>query len=63
MRTTVDLDEELLERAREYAPGLTKTALIEEGLRALIRREACRRLADMAGTQPDLVLPPRRKMS
>lgn len=63
MRTTVDLDEELVERAREYAPGLTKTALIEAGLRALVKLEAARRLAEMGGTQPEIHLPPRRKMS
>lgn len=63
MRTTVDIDDALLEEAREYAPRLTKTALLEEGLRALIRREAGRRLARMGGAQPDLELPPRRKPS
>lgn len=63
MRTTVDLDETLVAQAREVAPGLTKTALIEAGLRALVKLEAARRLSEMGGTQPDLDLPPRRKMS
>ena len=63
MRTTVDLDEDLLREAQEYAPRMTKTALLEEGLRVLVQREACRRLARMGGSQPDLALPPRRKGS
>ena len=63
MRTTVDLDDEVLSKAQDYAPGLTKTALIEEGLRALIQRESARRLAAMVGTQSPLQVPPRRKAS
>ena len=63
MRTTVDLDETLIARAQEAAPGLTKTALIEAGLRALVKIESARRLADMIGHESDIVLPPRRKMS
>lgn len=61
MRTTVDLNEELLRQAREHAPELTKTALIEEGLRALVKLRAARRLADAIGTQPSLTAPPRRR--
>jgi len=40
MRTTVRLDEELLERARKEAArrGATLTALIEEGLQLVLRR-------------------------
>lgn len=63
MRTTLDIDDDLLARAHEYAPGLTKTALLEEGLRALIKIESARRLAGMVGTQPPLEAPPRRKVS
>jgi Arc/MetJ family transcription regulator len=61
MRTTVDLDDEVLRQAQEYAPELTKTALLEEGLRALVRQRAARRLADAVGTQPELTVPPRRR--
>lgn len=41
MRTTVDIDEDLLrEAARRYPPGTPKTVLIEEGLRRLVREPA-----------------------
>jgi len=43
MRTTIDIDDELLrEAARRYPPGTPKTVLVEEGLRRLIREPADR---------------------
>lgn len=63
MRTTVNLDDSVLRQAQAYAPGLTKTALIEEGLRAFIKVASARALASMVGTQAPLSPPPRRKMS
>ncbi|OGQ24972.1 MAG: antitoxin, partial [Deltaproteobacteria bacterium RBG_16_71_12] len=45
IRTTLNLDQALIEEASERLPGLTRTAVIEEGLRALIAREAAQRLA------------------
>jgi len=39
------------------------TALIREGLRALIQRESARRLAKLGGTEPKLAAPPRRRAS
>jgi Arc/MetJ family transcription regulator len=54
MRATVSLDDELLKTAHEYT-GLTERAeLIREALKALIAREAGRRLLALAGTAPDL---------
>ena len=44
VRTTLNLDEELLRNAREYSGIQEKTALIHEALRELISREAARRL-------------------
>lgn len=62
MRTTLDLDEEVLREAQEYAPpGMTKTALIEEALRAYVQREARRFLTSGRAYQPDFVEPPRRR--
>jgi Arc/MetJ family transcription regulator len=52
-RTTLNLDDELLRRAREYTGIQEKTALIHEALRGLITREAGRRLAAMGGTVPN----------
>ena len=61
MRTTIVLDDELLERAQEYSGVMEKSALVREGLKALIEREAARRLARLGGSAPNLVLPPRRR--
>jgi hypothetical protein len=38
-----------------------RTALVHEGLRSLIEREAARRLARLGGVAPDLEVPPRRR--
>jgi Arc/MetJ family transcription regulator len=61
MRTTIVLDDELMEDAQELTGLKEKTALVREGLIALIQRESARRLARMGGTEPDLVVPPRRR--
>jgi hypothetical protein len=37
-----------------------KTALVREGLRALIERESARRLARLGASEPELKNPPRR---
>lgn len=61
MRTTLILDDALLERARRLTGIGEKTALVRAGLQALIAREAARRLAALAGTMPDLAPAPRRR--
>jgi Arc/MetJ family transcription regulator len=61
MRTTVNLDEALLEEAHRLTGIDERTALLHEGLRALIERESARRLARLGGTQKALKLPPRRR--
>ncbi len=54
MRTTLNLDGELLEEAQRLS-GLTgKTAVIHAGLRALIARESARRLAALGGSEKAL---------
>jgi Arc/MetJ family transcription regulator len=50
MRTTLNLDDELLRSAREYSGIQEKTALIHEALRELIARGAARRLIALGGT-------------
>ena len=62
MRTTLNLDDELLSEARRYTGIEEKTALVHAGLRELIAREAARRLAAMGGTAPNFQ-PPRRRRS
>jgi Arc/MetJ family transcription regulator len=54
MRTTLIIDDKLVQRARELTGIREKTALVREGLTALIARESGRRLAALGGTQPKL---------
>lgn len=61
MRTTLNIDDSLLERAGQLMPSADRTALLHEGLRALIERESARRLARLGGSQPALKAPPRRR--
>jgi Arc/MetJ family transcription regulator len=61
MRTTVNIDDELLEKATKLAGPMDRTAMVNEGLKALIERESARRLARLGGTQPKLNAVPRRR--
>ena len=61
MRTTLNLDDQLLEEAQRLTGLTEKTALIRASLEALIERESARRLARMGGTEPELGDTPRRR--
>jgi hypothetical protein len=61
MRTTMILDETLVNRARELTGIKEKTALVHAALEALIAREAARRLAALGGTEIDVEEIPRRR--
>jgi Arc/MetJ family transcription regulator len=61
MRTTIAIDDELLEAAQQYTGIKEKSALVREALRQLVAREAGRRLIRLGGTMPDLEAPPRRR--
>ena len=61
MRTTLALDDDLLERAQAYTGLREKSALVREALRALIERESARRLARLGGSEPNLKSIPRRR--
>ena len=61
MRTTLIIDEDLVNRARELTGIREKTALVRAGLEALIARETGKRLAALGGTQPELEAIPRRR--
>ena len=61
MRTTVTLDEILLAKANKLAGPLDRSALLQEGLKALIERESAKRLAKLGGSQPTLKAAPRRR--
>lgn len=51
MRTTLNIDETLVEEAKRLTGLDERTAVIHEGLRALIARESSRRLAKLGGTE------------
>ena len=59
-RTTLNLDATLLEEAQRPRKQLTRTAVIEEALRALIARDAAECLAALGGSAPGAE-PPRRR--
>jgi Arc/MetJ family transcription regulator len=61
MRTTVTLDDALLEEAASYTGLHERSVLLREALKALVEREAARRLADLGGTEPDAKYIPRRR--
>lgn len=61
MRTTMNIDDELLATARQYTGVTEKTALVRMGLQALIEKEAARALVKLGGTDPDATAAPRRR--
>ena len=63
MRTTLNLDDVLIEKAKKLSGIEERTALLHEGLRALIARESARRLARLGGSEPKLKDVPRRKVA
>jgi Arc/MetJ family transcription regulator len=61
MRTTLNLDDELLQRALRLSGLKEKTAVLHAGLEALIQRESARQLAALGGTERKLKQAPRRR--
>ena len=61
MRTTLAIDDDLLDEARRLSGVQEKSALVREGLKALIERESARRLARLGGSEPGLMPIPRRR--
>ena len=62
MRTTLNIEDELLVKAAELTGIKEKTSLVKLGLEALIARESAKRLAALAGTEKNLEMIPRRRM-
>jgi Arc/MetJ family transcription regulator len=54
MRTTLNLDDDLLDEAQRLTGLTEKTALVRAALEALIERESARRLARLGGSEPGL---------
>jgi hypothetical protein len=63
LRTTLIIDDSLLERARQLTGIQERTDLVRAGLEALIAREAGKRLAALGGTQPKMSDIPRRRFA
>ena len=54
MRTTLNIDDKILEKASRLTSVNEKTALVRLGLEALIARESSKRLARLGGTEKDI---------
>lgn len=61
MRTTLDLDAELVQTALQETGAKSKTAVIEMGLRALLERGARKRLKALFGDGPRILAVRRRR--
>jgi len=61
MRTTLNIEDELLAKAAQLTGIKEKTSLVRLGLEALIARESAKRLAALGGTEKDLEMIPRRR--
>jgi len=59
MRTTLNLDDELIADAATYSGITDKGKLVHMALDFYVKRTAARRLVALGGTMPDLVIPPR----
>jgi Arc/MetJ family transcription regulator len=63
MRTTLNIDDAILEKASRLTGIKEKTALVRLGLEALIARESSKRLAKLGGSEKDLLPIHRRRSS
>ncbi len=59
MKTTINIDEELLKDAAEYTGLTTKSAIVHLALEELVRRLAAKSLAELGGSDPTATLGPR----
>lgn len=61
MRTTLNIEDELLDKAAKLTGIKEKTSLVRLGLEALIAMESGKRLAKLGGTEKKLEMIPRRR--
>ncbi len=62
MRTTLNIDDELLNNASRLTGVTEKTSLVRLGRQALIAKDSAQRLADLGGTEKRLRPVPRRRL-
>ena len=61
MRTTLNIEDKLIDKASKLTGIKEKTSLVRLGLQALIARESSKRLAKLGGTEKKLKMSPRRR--
>jgi Arc/MetJ family transcription regulator len=61
MRTTLNIEDDLIDQASKMTGIKEKTTLVRLGLEALIARESAKRLARMGGSEKQLKQIPRRR--
>ena len=62
MRTTLNIENDLIEKASRLTGIKEKTSLVKLGLEALIAKESSKRLAKLGGSEKDLKSIPRRRL-
>ena len=62
MRTTLNIDDEILNKASRLTGIKEKTSLVRLGLQALIAQESSKRLSKLGGTEKKLHVIPRRRI-
>lgn len=63
MRTTLNIEDKLIEKAKRLTGIKEKTSLVKRGLEVLIMLESSKRLAELGGTENKLKMIPRRKIT
>jgi Arc/MetJ family transcription regulator len=61
MRTTLNIEDDLIDQASKMTGVKEKTTLVKLGLEALIARESAKRLAKLGGSEKHLKQIPRRR--
>lgn len=61
MRTTLNIEDELLDKAAKLTGIKEKTSLVKRGLESLIALESAKRLARLGGSEKGLKKIPRRR--
>jgi Arc/MetJ family transcription regulator len=56
MRTTITIEDELWERAKEYLGTNESSEVVRRALKSAVAAEATRRLVALGGTMPDLYI-------
>lgn len=61
MRTTVNINDDILKKAQEISQISEKTKLINMALQSLVEKFAAEQLRKLEGSEKQLKTPPRRK--